>query len=85
MLELLDFYVQSWFERAWVVIGVVLVLRKIVNMTRFHELRVFFLTSVLSLIVVYLFVVCCFPYHPCVVDLSVPVSSSPQYPLREWW
>lgn len=51
--------------------GVVLLLKKVANMDGYHELRVCLLTTVLSAIVIVLFVAYCFPRIPTCMPVCI--------------
>ena len=52
--------------------GIALLLKKVADMDRYHELRVCLITTVLSTIVIVLFVVYCFPCTPtCMPDVCI--------------
>ena len=52
--------------------GAAFLLKKVADMDRYHELRVWLITMTLSTIVIVLFVMYCFPpTYSCVLDVDV--------------
>ncbi len=60
----------SPLEIALLIIGGVLTFKKVAEMERYHDLRVYLLTTVLSLVVIYLFVASIDTNSGCTIEFD---------------